>query len=80
MDDPSSPIFRKCQVLAGANEKVLGHVAEQGALRDGVDARQVMRLVSGVAGVVDEAALSSEQARPMLQIIVQGILRDSAAG
>lgn len=79
MDDESSPIYRKCQVLVGANEKVLAHIAELGALREGVDARQVMRLVSGAASVTDEAGMDTAQARPMLDIIVQGILRDPTA-
>lgn len=79
MDDESSPIYGKCQVLAGANEKVIAHVAELGALRAGIDARQVMRLVSGVASVADESGMDAAQARPMLDIIIQGILRDPTA-
>jgi AcrR family transcriptional regulator len=79
MDDPASPIFRKCQVLVSANDKVIGHVASLGGLRDGVDSREVMRLVSGVATVVDQAGLDFEQAKPMLRIVIDGILRDSAA-
>ena len=78
MDDPASPIFRKCQVLVSANDKVLEHVASGGKLRDGVDSREVMRLVSGVASVVDQAGLTFAQARPMLRIIIDGILRDPA--
>jgi AcrR family transcriptional regulator len=78
MDDPQSPIFRKCQVLVRANDKVIQHVDEQGALRDGVDSQHVMRLVSGVANVVDHAGLDAEQAAPMLQIVIRGILRESA--
>lgn len=78
MDDPESPIFRKCQVLAGANDKVIQHVASLGDLREGVDAREVMRLVSGVANVVDQAGLDPEQAKPMLSIVISGILRDPA--
>ena len=78
MDDERSPIYRKCQVLVGANEKVIGHVAATGALRDGVDAQDVMRLVSGVASVADQADLDTAQSAPMLRIIIQGILRDPA--
>lgn len=77
-DDPSSPIYRKCQMLADANERVVGHLRETHALRDNVESRQVMRLVSGVATVVDQAGLSSDQATPMLGIVIDGILRDSA--
>lgn len=79
MDDESSPIYRKCQVLVGANDKVLAHVDALGALREGVDARHVMRLVSGVASVADESGTDLAQARPLLDIIIQGILRDPDA-
>ncbi|WP_456698771.1 TetR/AcrR family transcriptional regulator [Aeromicrobium sp. P5_D10] len=79
MDDESSPIYRKCQTLVGANDKVLAHVASLGALRDGVESRQVMRLVSGVASVVDQAGLDPQQSGPMLRIVVDGILRDPDA-
>lgn len=72
MDDPGSPIYKKCQVLVGANAKVLDSVRD--ALRPGVDAREVMRLVSGVASVADSNGLSPDQARPMLQIVLDGIL------
>lgn len=79
MDDESSPIYRKCQVLVGANEKVLAHVDKLDALRNGVDARQVMRLVSGVASVAGESGMDAAQARPLLEIIIQGILREPDA-
>ena len=78
MDDPSSPIYRKCQMLADANERVVSHLTETHALRDNVESRQVMRLVSGVATVVDQAGLDAEEATPMLGIVIDGILRDSA--
>jgi AcrR family transcriptional regulator len=75
VDDPSSPIYRKCQVLAGANEQVIAHVRDVGALRDGVDGREVLRLVSGVAAVVDNSGLKEGQAEPMLAIVIDGVLR-----
>ena len=75
VDDPSSPIYRKCQVLAAANEQVIAHVREAGALREGVDAREVLRLVSGVASVVDNSGLEEGQATPMLAIVIDGVLR-----
>lgn len=74
MDDPSSPIHRKCQVLVAANTAVLDSLRDQGALRDGVDAREVMRLVSGVSAAVDQSGLDLEQAEPMLRIVLDGIL------
>jgi AcrR family transcriptional regulator len=76
MDDPASPIYRKCQVLVGANQKVLDSVKEKGALRDGVDAREVMRVVSGIATVVDQSGITAVEAGPMLAIVLDGILVD----
>ncbi len=76
MDDPASPIYRKCQVLVGANQKVLDSVREKGALRDGVDAREVMRIVSGIATVVDQSGIKADDAEPMLAIVLDGILVD----
>ena len=79
MDDPSSPIYRKCQMLGDANDRVITYLIDEGALRDGVESHQVMRLVSGVATVVDQAGLDFDQVRPMLDIVIDGILRDRAA-
>lgn len=78
MDDPASPIYRKCQMLNDANDRVITHLIETDALRDSVEPHQVVRLVSGVATVVDQAGLDVEQARPMLRIVIDGIVRDSA--
>lgn len=78
MDDPSSPIYGKCQVLSSANERVLDYVRSTGQLRSGVETRDVVRLVSGVATVADAAGMPSEAVGPMLDIVIDGILRDSA--
>ena len=75
MDDPSSPIYRKCQVLVAANEKVLASIRERGDLREGIDAREVMRVVSGIATVVDRSGMPAEEAAPMLAIVLDGVLR-----
>lgn len=80
MDDPSSPIYRKCQVLVGANEKVIESIEAQGALREGVAPREVMRLVNGVASITDQAGLEPDQTAPMLNIVIEGILRPGHAG
>jgi len=72
MDDPASPIYKKCQVLVGANAKVLDSVRD--ALRPGVESREVMRLVSGVASVAESTGLSPDQATPMLAIVLDGVL------
>jgi AcrR family transcriptional regulator len=75
MDDENSPIYRKCQILNAANDEVIAYAAAQGTLRDGVDSREVMRLVTGVAAVVDQASMSIADAEPMLAIILRGITR-----
>lgn len=75
MDDPASPIYRKCQVLVAANTRVLDSVRAKGALRDDVDSREVMRLVSGVASVADSSRLAPAEAAPMLAIVLDGILK-----
>ncbi|MCW2751182.1 MAG: TetR/AcrR family transcriptional regulator [Aeromicrobium sp.] len=79
MDDPASPIYRKCQVLGTANKRVLEYVATTGELRDGVDSRHVMRLVSSIASFADDAQITSPETLPMLSIVIDGILRDPAA-
>lgn len=78
MDDPSSPIYRKCQMLAQANDHVVQHLADRSQLRDGVEARQVMRLVSGVATVADAASLSTDEVGSMLDIVIDGVVGDSS--
>jgi AcrR family transcriptional regulator len=76
MDDPSSPIYRKCQVLVAANKLVLDSAREKGDLREGVDPREVMRIVSGIATVVDQSRTNAVDAGPMLAIVLDGILDD----
>lgn len=79
MDDETSPIYRKCQVLVAANDKVMSHIDDLGALREGVDSREVMRLVSGVASVADQSGFGPKESAPMLDIVIRGILRDPDA-
>ena len=74
MDDPSSPIHRKCQVLAAANEQVLEAARERGGVRADVDPREVMRLVSGVSTISEQSGLDPAGAQPMLRIILDGVL------
>jgi hypothetical protein len=75
MDDPRSPMYRKCRVMGEANGRVVDFLRERGELRDGVDAANVMRLVSGVASVADTSHADLD-VRPMLEVIVDGIVRD----
>ncbi|MDX6275901.1 MAG: hypothetical protein QOJ72_29 [Nocardioidaceae bacterium] len=79
MDDPASPIYRKCQALGTANDRVLDYVRETGQLREGVDSRHVMRLVSSIATLSDDARIGAAETAPMLGIIVDGILVDTAS-
>jgi AcrR family transcriptional regulator len=78
MDDPSSPIYRKCQALAAANDQVIEHLAGRHALRAGVDSRQLMRLVSGVATVADASDVSDDEVGSMLGIVIDGIVADAS--
>ncbi|GAA3532021.1 TetR/AcrR family transcriptional regulator [Aeromicrobium panaciterrae] len=75
MDDESSPMYRKCQTLISANEHVLDDLAGSGALRSGVEARQVMRLISGVATFADSTGIGEDEVTPMLDIVIDGILK-----
>lgn len=72
MDDDDSPIAHKCKVLRGANDQVIERLA--GHLRPGVDSLQLARLVGGVAGVADQGGLPTEAVRPMLEVLVDGLV------
>jgi AcrR family transcriptional regulator len=74
MGDPASPILSKCQVLARASDRVLDRLREEHALREGVDALQVTRIVGGVATVADHAELDPAAVRPMLEVVADGLL------
>ena len=75
MEDESSPIATKCRVLRGANSQVIEKVG--GELRPGVDSLQFARLVGGVATVADQGSLPMEAVRPMLEVLVDGLLAES---
>ncbi len=75
MGDPSSPIRTKCQVLAGANDRVIERLRAGGALREGVETLQVCRLVGGVATVADQGDLDADAVRPMLEVVADGLLK-----
>ena len=74
MGDPSSPIVHKCQVLAAATERVVTQLRDEDALRPGVDAVQVCRLVGGVAAVADQGGLDESAIRPLLEVVADGLL------
>lgn len=75
MGDPDSPIMTKCQVLAGANTRVIDRLREDGALRDDIDTIQVCRLVGGIATVADQSDLDAAAVRPLLEVVADGLLK-----
>jgi AcrR family transcriptional regulator len=77
MDDPSSPMYRKCRMLAEANDRVIGHLAAEHELREGVESRYVMRLVGGIATVADASGISEDEVGSMLGIVIDGIVTDA---
>lgn len=72
MGDPDSPILTKCQVLTAANQRVVDHLGP--ALKPGVEAIQMARLIGGVATVADNADLDAAAVRPLLEVVVDGLL------
>jgi AcrR family transcriptional regulator len=77
MGNPDSPIRSKCQVLSGAADRVIAHLADRDALRPGVDSVQVCRLVGGVAAVADQSDLDADAVRPLLEVLADGMLARS---
>src|SRR4051794_14577247 len=65
MGDPTSPIMTKCQVLAGANGRIIDRLRQDGVLREDVEPIQVCRLVGGIATVADQGDLDAAAVRPM---------------
>jgi len=74
MGDPASPIVHKCQVLAGASDRVVARLREQGALRPDVDSLHICRLVGGVAAVAAQGDLDESAVRPLLEVLADGLL------
>jgi AcrR family transcriptional regulator len=73
LGDPESPIRTKCQVLTAANQRVVERLGD--ALRPGVEAIQMGRLVGGVASIADSAGLDDDAVRPLLEVVADGLLR-----
>ena len=72
MEDDASPMRTKCQTLRGANDQVIEQLGD--ALRPGVDSLQFARLIGGIASVIDEGNLPAASVRPMLDVVVDGLL------
>ncbi|TIC80190.1 TetR/AcrR family transcriptional regulator [Nocardioides sp. GY 10127] len=79
LGDEGSPIKHKCGVLLGAHERVLEPLLAEGALRDGVTAIEVGRLVGGVAMVSDSGGLDEAAVAPMLAVVADGLLAPAPA-
>ncbi len=75
LGDTGSPIATKCRTLTGATERIVERLAEEDALREGVDAVQMCRLVGGVATVADQGELAPDVVRPLLGVVADGLLR-----
>jgi len=75
LGDEKSPIVSKCRTLTSAADRVVGHLAEEGALRPGVDAVTMCRLVGGVAVVADQSDLDEGAVAPLLDVVADGMLR-----
>jgi AcrR family transcriptional regulator len=75
MGDPDSPILTKCQVLTRASDRVVERLRAEGAVKDGVEALQMCRLVGGVATVADQSELDEAAVRPLLEVVADGMVR-----
>jgi AcrR family transcriptional regulator len=74
MDDPGSPLHGKCQVLIGANARVVDRLRAEGALRGGADSADICRLVMGVAAIADHGKVDAAAVRPLLAIVTDALL------
>lgn len=74
LGDPGSPYATKCDTYLNANKRVLDRLTEAKALRPGIDAMQLCRLVGGVAAVADNSELDVAAVSPMLDVIADGVL------
>jgi AcrR family transcriptional regulator len=74
MGDEKSPIMTKCQTLAAATQRVVDRLEDEHALREHIEAVQMCRLVGGVATVADSSNLDQAAVRPLLEVIVDGML------
>jgi AcrR family transcriptional regulator len=72
MEDDTSPMRTKCQTLRAANAQIIEQLGDD--LRPGVDSLQFARLIGGIASVVDQGNLPAASLRPMLEVVVDGLL------
>jgi AcrR family transcriptional regulator len=72
LGDPESPFAAKCTTYINANQRVIE--ALDSALRPGVEAMQISRLVGGAAAVADNSELPADAVASMLAIVADGLL------
>jgi AcrR family transcriptional regulator len=72
LGDPESPFAAKCTTYINANQRVID--ALDSALRPGVEAMQISRLVGGAAAVADNSELPADAVASMLAIVADGLL------
>ena len=72
LGDPGSPYATKCGTYLNANKRVLDKL--DSAVKPGIDAMQLCRLVGGVAAVADNSELELAAIQPMLDVLADGIL------
>jgi AcrR family transcriptional regulator len=75
MGDESSPIHTKCRTLTLAADRVVDRLDGEQALKPGLDAVQMCRLVGAVAAVADQGDLDAAAVRPLLEVVADGMLR-----
>ena len=75
LDDPGTPMHHKCEALVGANQIVFDALEHRGELRPGVEPRDVVRMVTGIATAAERSGAGAESANPMLAIVADGVLR-----
>ncbi|MEZ2389318.1 TetR/AcrR family transcriptional regulator [bacterium RCC_150] len=72
LGDPGSPFAAKCATYLSANQLVIDTL--DSALRPGVEAMQISRLVGGVAVVADGSQLPADSTASMLAVVADGLL------
>jgi AcrR family transcriptional regulator len=75
LDDTGTPMHHKCTALVAANKIVFDALDAQDAVRGGVDPRDVVRMVTGIAAAAEKSGLGHDAATPMLTIVADGVLR-----
>ena len=76
MDDPASPMYRKCRVMADANRRVIDHLEARGEPAARRRPASTSCASSAVSRRVADTSRTELDVRPMLEVVVDGIVRD----